>query len=151
MGANPGFPDNKDVQILLERLLGRDVRVADADAGDMCEQAVYGLVDDEDVLRYAIGTELGIAHRLGAAIALVPAVRAEEATDPDDELLANYKEVANVLGRLVNEKVIYRVRIDPGMELDASELVGLFANGELRRYAVAVAGYGEGVMGIAAA
>jgi hypothetical protein len=147
------FPEAREVRGLLEGLLGRDCKVSSADAagGAPHEATLCGLVDDDDGLRFVLGADLLLAHLLGAAVALIPAGRAKDATGPDDDLLANYREVANVLSRTVNERAGTRVRIDPGMQHEPGALAAAVAGGPVGRYAVEVAGYGAGVLVIAAA
>jgi hypothetical protein len=146
------FPEAREVRNLLEGLLGRDVKVTTEGvaAPVLHEVTMCGLVDDENVLRYVFGTDLALAHFLGAAVALIPAGRAKEARSPDEDLVANYREVANVLSRSVNERAENRVRIDPGLALDRQAMVDAVSGAStLARYAVDVAGYGEGVLVIA--
>jgi hypothetical protein len=147
------FPEAREVRDLLEGLLGRDCKVTTTDAASATphEATLCGLVDDENTLRFVLGTDLLLAHLLGASVALIPAGRAKDATGPDDDLLANYHEVANVLSRTVNERAGARVRIDPGMQHEPGALAAVVAGGPVGRYAVEVAGYGAGVLVVAAA
>jgi hypothetical protein len=147
------FPEAREIRRLLEGLLGRDVSVAGDGPDTVVHQATTcGLVDDDGRLRFVLGTDLALAHLLGASVALIPAGRAKDAAEPDEDLLANYAEVANVLSRSLNERSDRRVRIDPGLAFDRAGLAEVVAGAARTvRYAVEVAGYGRGVLVIAGA
>jgi hypothetical protein len=147
------FPEARDVRNLLEGLLGKDCKVSTTDGPYAAphEATLCGLVDDENTLLFALGTDLLLAHLLGAAVALIPAGRAKDAKTPDEDLLANYREVANVLSRTVNERAESRVRIDPGLPHDPATLAALLTGTSVGGYTVEIAGYGTGLLVVGAA
>ena len=141
------LPTSHDVVRLLEGLFGRDVSGGAVDALEPHERACHGLVDNENRLRYVIGADLSFAHRSGAALAMIPAGAAESA-DPDEDLLEIYHEVANMTSRAVNEASPERVRLDPGIAHDVEVLRSVAANSTGLCLDIAIAGYGNGKLGI---
>lgn len=135
------------LRIVLEDLLGRDIDLAPADLTPH-DATLRGLVNDQDELKGVIGSDLAFAHGSGAALALMPASAAAEAGDqPSDELIEVYREVANVVSRLVNEVSTARMRIDPGMDHDLSVLKESIGSCPSAIYKVDIKGYGSGHLG----
>ena len=97
-----------------------------------------------------IASDLGFAHRSGAALAMIPAGKVEEnPVDPDFELLEVYQEVANVISRLVNEAMRSRVRLDPAMEHPVEALQNIVVSGHVAASVSAdIEGYGVGTLGV---
>lgn len=142
---------NQKVETLLNDLLGRQVDVHDIELVEPHSSTARGLVDDEDNLVAVIAGDLAFAHLTGAALAMVPAAKANEAVDdPDEELMEFYIEVANVLSRAINEAMQpVRVRIDPGMDHAVEDLQKLVARGDIVTSVSAyIEGYGDGRLGI---
>ena len=145
------FLDPKAAGELLSSLVGNDVTVTPAKgaaSGANTFQVWY--LDDDDTPVCSAIAELGLAHGGGAAIAMIPAGRAQDATKagtPDPDLLANFREVLNVLARPLNERNGFHVRMDP----DTTAAPRTVALGEAASYQVTVAGYGSGVLTLAAA
>jgi len=141
-----------DVAELLSSLLSREVEVEVGDAAKVePHPATYrGLVGNDNTLMAVIGADLAFAHRSGGALAMVPAASVEERLDdPDADLLLFYREVANVLVRLVDEATDPHLRIDPGIEHEPDTLQTLISAGQTAtRCQVSIDGYGLGTFGI---
>ncbi len=135
---------------ILTNLLGRDVNAVTAEAVSPHNETARGLVTNEDQLVAVIGSDLEFAHRSGAALALIPASRVENrGTSPDADLLDLYREVANVLSRLVDEATPMRVRLDPGIEHAPESLKAIVAEGSLLTACeTTISGYGTGNLGV---
>lgn len=140
----------KQVEEILETLIGRDISVQPADSVDGHPATMRGLVTNENELVAVIGSDLPFAHRTGAALAMIPVGMVEEKGDqPDDDLILAYHEVANVLSRLIDEATPIRVRLDPGIDHSGEALAAIEATGSPVVLAeVAVEGYGSGRFGV---
>lgn len=146
MGA---LPASSAVDNLLAALFGRDTSSTPAPDMTPHDDTFWGLVDEANTLQYVIGSDLSFAHRSGAALAMIPVGVAEDAgNDPDEDLLENYREVANMVSRAVNEVASCRVRLDPGLPMDDGERQGIVESGEALQMAVEIAGYGSGALAI---
>lgn len=108
--ADGTLPAPKDVRDLLERLLGRDVEIAVAgpltpEAGEPATLAVY--VDPALRARAVCVADLAFSAHAGAAVGLVPPVRAERAIGRralGPVLAENLREVLNVAGSLLDHE-----------------------------------------------
>lgn len=147
------LPPSPEIGRLLGGLFNREVSTEKLDAMAPHPAACFGLVDNENQLRYVIGSDLAFAHRSGAALAMIPVGAAEDAgiDDPDEDLLECYREVANLTSRAVNEASDERIRLDPGMTHDPAAIETLISTGTGMLLEVAIAGYGNGHLGIWAA
>lgn len=147
------LPPTPEIDRLLCGLFNRDVSTEKLDAMSPHPEACFGLVDNDNQLRYVIGSDLAFAHRSGAALAMIPVGAAEDAgvDDPDEDLLECYQEVANMTSRAVNEASDERVRLDPGIAHDRAAIETLIATGAGVLLDVTIAGYGNGHLGIWAA
>ncbi len=139
-----------EVGDLLTNLVGREIRVTQADSVDPHPATMRGLVTNENELVAVIASDLGFAHRSSAALAMIPAVRCDDAGDaPDDDLLEVYREVSNVLSRLIDEATPMRVRLDPGLEHDPDAMQAIVSAGSTMAMCEAqIEGYGSGRFGI---
>lgn len=142
---------DNEVQSILAGLLGRTVTVSPVDdAIRPHSSTARGLVTDDNELVAVIATDLRFAHRSAAALAMMPAALvAEEAEDPDDDLLEIYQEVANVLSRLANEALPSRVRLDPNMDHPLQKMQKIVVEGEIMSAVEAeIEDYGVGRLGL---
>lgn len=135
---------------LLSDLLGRGVEATPADTVEPHHATFRGMVTNEDKLVAVIASDLSFAHRAGAALAMIPATTVEEKGDNvDPDLVAFYLEVANVMGRLVDEATPMRVRIDPNMEHSIEAMESIVAQGSVVSASEAtIDGYGTGAIGV---
>ena len=107
------------------------------------------LLNDDDALVAVIASDLAFANRSGAALALMPApMVATVGDEPDEDLVENYIEVANVLSRLVNEASRARVRIDPGLKVPPDQMQALVSACGCTAFHVDIEGYGVGDLAI---
>ena len=131
------------------QLIGREVEVSVVGNLQPYAEACRGLIADDDKLVGVIGADLAFAHRAGAALAMVPPGAVEEQGDEPNELwLEYYGEVANVLTRVLNDAGSARVRIDPGVAHDPSQLLALAGKLPGRTFSVTIPGYGVGAVGV---
>lgn len=139
-----------EVGELLTNLIGRTVTATECDSVTPHPSATRGLVTNENQLVAVIGSDLQFAHRSGAALAMIPAGRCEDAgDDPDSDLIEVYREVSNVISRLVDEAVPMRVRLDPAMDHDPDALAAIVAAGHAMTLCdVSIDGYGSGRFGV---
>lgn len=139
-----------EVSELLANLIGREVTAVSCDSVETHEATVRGLVTNENQLVAAIGSDLDFAHRSGAALAMIPVGRCDDAGDQaDSDLLDVYREVSNVISRLVDEAVPGRVRLDPGMDHPDDALQAIVATAPpLIQCEVTIDGYGSGRFGV---
>jgi len=136
--------ETADVGHVLSNLVGRDVRVAEAEGIEPHAATLRGLVTNENVLSGVIGGNLAFAHTTGAALAMIPAGAVEDAGDEPNEMwLEFYTEVANVLSRVVNEAASVRLRIDPGITHSPEDLDAIIATGSVIAFTASVDGYGD--------
>lgn len=138
------------VQQLLTDLLGREVLVTPATTVDPHSATARGLVTDDDELVAVIASDLMFAHRSGAALAMIPSVTADEASEgPDEELMEVYQEVANVVSRVVNEASPTRLRLDPNMDHSVEALEAIVVEGSVASsVSTEIDGYGDGKLGV---
>jgi hypothetical protein len=102
-------PDRKQIKVLFEGLLGRDVTVGDAapvapDARPRPTTAVY--VDDRNRLSSVVLMDFPLTAWAGAALALLPKGGAEDALGElalPQSLLENAAELLNVLAAPIGE------------------------------------------------
>ncbi|MEM9563902.1 MAG: hypothetical protein AAGA93_14875 [Actinomycetota bacterium] len=139
-----------EVGELLTNLIGREITAGPTDSVDPHPATIRGLVTNENQLVAVIGSDLDFAHRTSAALAMIPAGRCDDAGDtPDDDLLDVYREVSNVLSRLIDEATPMRVRLDPGMDHDLDAMQAIVAAGSPMALCEAqVDGYGSGRFGV---
>lgn len=142
--------DGAQVGEMLTSLTGKDATAQLADSVEPHPAATRGLVTNENQLVAVIGADLDFAHKSGAALAMIPSGRCEDAGDePDDDLILGYREVSNVLSRLVDEATPMRVRIDPGMDHEYGLLQAVVATGTVMTICeVDIDGYGPGRFGV---
>jgi len=143
------LPEPMDLIPLLSGLFGRDVVVRPCDDLDMsaCTNRSADYIDDEDVALVVVGTDLAFASHAGAALAMIPRSRAEDAvksgTD-DPDLLEIYGEVLNILTRPINDSNDCHVRLVPGTVGTSSEpSSAAVAAG----FTISIDNYGEGKLG----
>jgi hypothetical protein len=122
------FPEQLHLKNLLTDLIGKDVSFAvDVVAPSPTDVAGYLTMfvgDDDAPLMLAAG-DIRFAHLAGAALALIPKGRAEDAIaagDADPDLIENYREVMNVITRAVNDTGGAHVRLIPGSSVDVASL-----------------------------
>lgn len=141
--------ESRDVQRILRKLLNRTVKVTPSKESPDHPVTRRALVNDDDALVAVIASDLAFAHRSGAALALMPApMVATVGDEPDEDLVENYIEVANVLSRLVNEASRARVRIDPGLKVPPEQMQALVSACGCTAFHVDIEGYGAGDMAI---
>lgn len=140
----------EEIGTLLTNLIGREITAAPVDTVSPHPATVRGLVTNEDQLVAVIAGDLDFAHRTSAALAMVPKGRCDDAVDsPDDDLLEVYREVSNVLSRLIDEAVPMRVRLDPAMQHDEEAMMAIVATGTAMTICeTEIEGYGTGRFGV---
>lgn len=138
------LPSPAQLKPLLSNLLGKDVTIAagGAFAPDSLDFAAY--VGDDNSVCYVVGSSKEFSAYSGAALAMLPPGRANEAIkDGGDDMLAMaYQEVLNVLTRAINDLGGVHVRLPVGEKYDVPELSAANA----ATYTISVSGYGEGVL-----
>ncbi len=143
------LPEPADLVPLLKGLLGRDVVVRPCSDLDFtaCTNRGANYLDDEDVARVVVASDLAFASLSGAALAMIPRSRAEDAIksgSDDPDLLEIYGEVLNVLSRPINDSNDCHVRLVPGTVGSASEPDAATATAG---FSVEIDNYGEGKLG----
>ena len=151
------LPTDADVRELLDGLLDKQVTVHEEPAPVLRGRdvrVVGSYVEDGGVLRAVALTDLALGSCLGAALALVPVPRVEEAIASGDvppDLGENTREVLNVAASLFNGAQAHlkldRTWVAPE---PVPEDVAAFLRGPLRRVdlSVTVPGYGSGVLAL---
>jgi len=131
---------------LLGGLIGRAVTGTVVDSVEPHPDTMRGMVTNENQLVAVIGSDLDFAHRTSAALAMMPADRCDHAgARPDEDLLEIYREVSNVLSRLIDEATPMRIRLDPGIAHELDAMRALTTTGaEILACEVTVEGYGSG-------
>lgn len=142
--------EDEKVQTLLSDLIGREVELEPITVVEPHSVTARGLVTDDDDLVAVIASDLEFAHRSGAALAMMPANTVAFVDDVDDDLMAIYQEVANVVSRLVNEAMQpVRVRLDPDLDHSLESLQEIVVNGHIMSAVSAnIEGYGNGRLGV---
>ena len=141
------YPEPADFRSLLQDLIGKDVSVSAASGVDpsaMCH-STFVFVDDDDVPRCYAGSDLALAHSMGAALAMMPAGRANE-TAPDADLLEFNLEVVNVISGQINNLNKVHIRLIPGSDGKMEWPHGKATTA----YTVEVEGYRPGIFAFAA-
>ncbi len=145
--ATISYPETGRLKPLLSDLIGKDISfVTDAalpEPSDIVRQLTVYVGDDDTPLMLA-GGDMSFAYFAGAALALVPKARAEDAialNEVDEDLLENYREIMNVVTRAVNDQGGPHVRLVPGSTVD---LDALPTPSDGRALGVDIAGYGAG-------
>lgn len=135
-----------DVGELLSSLIGREVTATMVDSVDPHPATMRGMVTNDNQLVAVIGSDLDFAHRASAALAMIPVGRCEDAGDqPDSDLMEVYREVSNVISRLVDEATPDRIRLDPGMDHEHEAMQVIIAAGSpMVICETVVDGYGSG-------
>lgn len=138
------FPTADELSADLGDLLGADITIAPGTLDPTTVgRSTWDLVDDEDVPQCTVSTELPLAHAAGAALAMMPAGRAQ-CDGPDDELIEFYREVVNVVSGRVNlSNPVQHIRLVPGSTGEGSWPSG----GAVTCYQVTVGDYGTGTIG----
>ena len=145
------IPEAADLKPLLADLIGKDVSFGQG--GDPAEPATIEgqltlYVGDGGQPFMLAGGDAAFAHLAGAALALVPKARAEDAVasgQPDDDLLENYREIMNVVTRVVNDQGGPHVRLVPGSSVSLSELPTPSAG---RCSPTSIENYGDGTLSV---
>lgn len=147
--AEVTIPDTADFVPLLSALIGKDLVVGGGDnAGDPAaiSEFLMAFVDDEERPVMLAGGDAALAYFAGAALALLPKGRAEDAiasNERDDDLYENYFEIMNVLTRAVNDAGGPHVRLVPGSSVDPGAIPAATSG---RTFDVTVDGYGAGAL-----
>jgi hypothetical protein len=108
MAAHFPAPIDGDVRDLLSDLLGRSIvvdKVARITLDDDESAVVAEYVTDDGSVGALCVVDAPLAMRCGAALSMVPSSVADEAVkraELPDQLLENWKEVANVFAQLLN-------------------------------------------------
>ncbi|MDA8196393.1 MAG: hypothetical protein M0019_04145 [Actinomycetota bacterium] len=116
VGADLLLPGPDEVEETLGMLVGKSVttkRIASPQVASFKGSVSIYTFDDEAV-GAVIFCELGLTNSLGAAMVMIPAGAAEDATDEGEipnNLLENFKEVANVLTAVMNDKRTHAKRV----------------------------------------
>ncbi|MBT0993043.1 hypothetical protein KIN34_01890 [Cellulomonas sp. DKR-3] len=147
------LPSAKDVRELVEGLVGRDVAVETGGAMvDPAAGALVGVYVDRGLQLVAmVLLDLPLAAHIGAALGLVPARAAAEATELRElpsALAENAGEVLNVTASLFNAEGAPHVRLDrvyqPGEALASDLAPWVLAYVRRTDLTMQVAGYGGG-------
>ena len=151
----PPLPSAEDVKGLLNGLFDRAVIVSQEDRPVLRGRDVHvvgSYVDDEGELRAVVLCDLVLGNVLGAALALVPPPRVEEALEIGsvlEDLADNTREVLNVGASMFNSASAHLKLKDTWVvpEQVAPDVVAFLRDtctrSDLR---VEVPGYGEGVL-----
>ncbi len=130
-------------------LIGKEIFfqdvVRDAPApADIGEYVTLYVGDDDEPLMLA-GGDIAFCSFSGAALALVPKGRAEDAIasgEKDEDLFENYLEIMNVVTRAVNDMGGPHIRLIPGS--GAAALADLPEPTDGRTLVAKIDNYGEG-------
>ena len=149
------LPSADDVRGLLNGLFDRAVTVQQEDHPALRGKDVHvvgSYVDDAAQLRAVVFCDLALGNVLGAALALVPPPRVQEALETGavlGDLADNTREVLNVVASMFNHAGAHLKLKDTWVvpEPVADDVVG-FLREPCRRVdlRVDVAGYGEGLL-----
>lgn len=156
------LPVQEAVRDLLGELLNKGCAVEKAGAplalGPGAPGVVADYVGDDDGLAGVAVADLPMACRSGSALVMMPTTVAEEAIGAgaiEGDMLDCYREVANVLSRLLNSPSTPHVklrRVYRTGELVPGEVRALLRDGTRRRdFWVDVQEYGEGHLTLIAA
>lgn len=122
------IPATNELIPLLTALVGRDLTFS-ANSEPLPPMEFIDhltlFVDDDDLPVMLAGGDAAFAYRSGAALAMVPGGRADEAIETgvaDEDLLENYFEVMNVLTRVINDQGSDHVRLIPESSVDLDEM-----------------------------
>ena len=154
------LPIQEAVRDLFGDLLSRGCAVDKADEplalGSERPGVVAIFVDAEDEVAAVALADVALACHAGAALVMVPQVVAQEAVAAgrvDDEMLDCYREVTNVLTRLLNSPETPHVKLHALKrtgELIPGGVRALLAEPAARKdFLVSVEGYGEGRLALA--
>jgi len=154
MPASFPVPIQEDIRDLLVDLLGRGAAVDKVGRLDLEEDeaaVVAEYVTDEGDVGALCIVDGPFATRTGAALSMVPAAVAEESVrrnEVPDHLLENFREIVNILARLLNSPRTAHLRLSgvhvlPG-DLPAGVTLLRDAPEFRRDFAVQIEGYGAG-------
>ena len=115
-GADLILPDPDQIEEVLEMLVGKSITVNRLTTPiNNLSSGTYSVYDFEDGETGAVVyCSLGLSNALGAAIMMIPAGAAEDATDEGEipkNLFDNFSEVANVMTSLMNDKRAHAKRV----------------------------------------
>ncbi len=122
------IPETAELIPLLTALVGKDLTFeigVDPLTPDEVEQYLTLFVSDDDSPLMLAGGDKSFAYLSGAALAMVPKGRAEDAitgNEPDEDLLENYFEVMNVVTRAINDQGGDHVRLIPQSSVVLTDL-----------------------------
>jgi len=143
------IPEANEIVPLLSALIGKDMRVgaesSPVEPSTIVEHLTVFVADDGTPVMLA-GGDAPFAYFSGAALALIPKGRAEDAIsggEPDPDLTDNYREVMNVLTRVINDAGDIHVRLVPGSKPDLEALPEPRSG---RAYEFDIDGYGTGAL-----
>ncbi len=140
------LPIPSQLRPILLSLLGKEVTITPGVAVDPSLMRLDNYVGDDNTVHYVVGASKEFAAYSGAALAMLPAGRAQDAikSGDDDMLEMAYHEVLNVLSRAINDMGGAHVRLPVGEHFETPALDPAHGQG----YSVEIAGYGTGLMGI---
>ena len=121
------IPETSDLIPLLTALIGKDLNFeagVDPSTPAEIEEHLTLFVSDDNAPLMLAGGDKAFAYLAGAALAMVPKGRAEEAITgaADEDLLENYFEVMNVVTRAVNDQGGDHVRLIPQSSVVLADL-----------------------------
>ncbi|MFQ5556489.1 MAG: hypothetical protein ACE5GB_03130 [Acidimicrobiales bacterium] len=142
------MPDTRELVPMLGGLIGRDLEITATALADPTEHVdrTAPYVDDDDRPVVHAGADLAFAMYAGAALAMIPKARAEDAIrsgTADEDLMEIYWEVLNVLTRIINSANEVHVRLVPGGHSTAEDLSS--DRGGIS-FTVDIDGYGSGTL-----
>ncbi len=121
------IPETAALIPLLSALIGKDLsfeaNVEPPTPAEIEENLTLFVSDDDSPMMLA-GGDRAFAYLSGAALAMVPKARAEDAIsgDSDEDLMENYFEVMNVITRAVNDQGGDHVRLIPQASVVLADL-----------------------------
>ncbi len=149
MAEEVEIPEPNQLMPLVSALIGKDLSLEGESTPP--EPTALGelltvFVGDEGEPLMLAGGDPSFAYLSGAALALIPKGRAEDAIngrDADPDLLDNYREIMNVITRVINDAGDAHVRLVPGSSADLDALPEPRSG---RGYGIAIDGYGSGTL-----
>ena len=152
------LPPVKMIKDVLDGLLGREVEVAPGEpmaSVDMIGGLLAAYVDDTNALRAVVGWDLPAAAYVGAAVGLVPRVRAEDVVQEryiPENLQENLGEVSNVLATVFqlpgNPHLRLQTTYCPAAAAPDQETQLLYGLGQRIDLELDISGYGTGRLAV---
>lgn len=151
MGKQFISPEGRDIEQLLELVVGEGVKATPVDSHDMAGQQTATFICDDNELVAVCGCDLPFVVYSGTALSMIPSDVAKEMIQDKDvssNVYDNFYEIMNICSKLLMSDTSDHLRLDKSLlpEDSAEPLAELEGKSAVTTFNVTIPGYGDGLL-----